>query len=42
VAGASVNKDVLAYALKKGLYVIIPSGETVDIEAPDDDALRIW
>ncbi|MDR2069149.1 MAG: hypothetical protein LBP71_04705 [Spirochaetaceae bacterium] len=34
VAGASVSKLVLAYALKKGLYVIIPSAETVDIEVP--------
>jgi hypothetical protein len=42
VAGASVNKNVLAYALKKGFYVIIPSGETVDIEVPDAGDLRIW
>jgi hypothetical protein len=38
VAGASLDRNVLAYALKKGLYVIIPSAETVDIEAPPTPA----
>jgi hypothetical protein len=42
VAGAVVDQNVLAYALKNGFYVIIPSGETVDIEAPDSANLRIW
>jgi predicted AAA+ superfamily ATPase len=42
VAGASVNQNVLAYALKNGLYVIIPSGETVDIEAPGAAGPQIW
>ncbi|MDR2053903.1 MAG: hypothetical protein LBP80_10870 [Treponema sp.] len=42
LAGASVNKNVLAYALKNGFYVIVPSGETVDIEVPDVGSLRIW
>jgi hypothetical protein len=42
VAGAVVDQNVLAYALKNGFYVIIPSGETVDIEAPDSVNLRIW
>jgi hypothetical protein len=42
VAGAVVDREVLAYALKNGFYVITPSGETVDIEAPDSRDLRIW
>ena len=42
VAGAVVDRETLAYALKNGFYVIIPSGETVDIEAPDSRNLRIW
>jgi hypothetical protein len=41
VAGAVVPKAVLQYALKKGFYVIIPSGETVDIEVPEGQP-RIW
>jgi hypothetical protein len=42
VAGAAVNQDVLAYALKSGFYVIVPSGETVDIKAPEGFRPRIW
>jgi hypothetical protein len=42
LAGAVVNERVLAYALKNGFYVIIPSGETVDIEAPEGFSPRIW
>jgi hypothetical protein len=42
VAGAVVDRQVLAYALKNGFYVIVPSGETVDIEAPDGFKPRIW
>ncbi|MDR0375323.1 MAG: hypothetical protein LBH85_06320 [Treponema sp.] len=42
VAGAIVPKNVANYALKRGFYVIIPTGETVDIKAPEDSALRIW
>ncbi|MDR0708800.1 MAG: hypothetical protein LBF77_01895 [Spirochaetaceae bacterium] len=42
VAGAVVTPEVIAYALKNGFYVIVPSGETVDIEAPDGFKPRIW
>jgi hypothetical protein len=42
VAGAVVTPEVTAYALKNGFYVIVPSGETVDIEAPDGFKPRIW
>jgi hypothetical protein len=42
VAGAVVTPEVAAYALKNGFYVIVPSGETVDIEVPDDFKPRIW
>ncbi|MDR3146276.1 MAG: hypothetical protein LBU21_08360 [Treponema sp.] len=42
LAGAVVDKRVLAYALQRGFYVIIPSGETVDIEAPEGFKPRIW
>ncbi|MDR0706907.1 MAG: hypothetical protein LBF60_03390 [Treponema sp.] len=42
VAGAVVDKNVADYALKNGFYVIVPSGETVDIEAPEPSNLRMW
>jgi hypothetical protein len=42
VAATAFNKGAEAYALKAGFYVIVPSGKTVDIEAPDAAALRIW
>ncbi|MDR0557688.1 MAG: hypothetical protein LBG43_07485 [Treponema sp.] len=42
VAGAVVDDNVVAYALKSGFYVIVPSGETVDIEAPEAANLRMW
>jgi predicted transcriptional regulator len=42
VAGAVIDQEVSAYALKNGFYVISPSGETVDITAPADSALRVW
>jgi hypothetical protein len=42
VAGAVVDRKVSEFALKNGFYVIIPSGETVDIEAPEGFSPRIW
>jgi hypothetical protein len=42
VAGVVVTQGVLAYALKNGFYVIVPSGETVDIAIPEGFAPRIW
>jgi hypothetical protein len=42
VAGAVVDQEVSAYALKNGFYVITPSGETVSIEAPEGFNPRIW
>ncbi|MDR1072588.1 MAG: hypothetical protein LBL45_02790 [Treponema sp.] len=42
VAGSVVTRSAADYALKNGFYVIIPSEETVDIEAPKDSNLRIW
>jgi hypothetical protein len=42
VAGAMVEKDVVEYANRNGLYVIIPSGDTVTIEIPDDFRPREW
>jgi DNA topoisomerase VI subunit B len=42
VAGAVVSPEVLAYALKNGFFVIVPSGETVDIKAPEGLQPRIW
>jgi hypothetical protein len=42
VAGAVVTPEVSAYALKNGFFVIVPSGETVDIKAPEDSRPRIW
>ena len=37
VAGVVFSKNDKIYALKKGLYVIEPSGETFDITAPEGD-----
>jgi hypothetical protein len=42
VAGAVVDQEVSAYAQKSGFYVIIPSGETVDIEVPEGFKPRVW
>jgi chromosome segregation ATPase len=42
VAGAVVDQQVMDYALKNGFYVIIPSGDTVNIEAPKSTQLRVW
>jgi DNA repair exonuclease SbcCD ATPase subunit len=42
IAGAVVTPEVLAYALKNGFYVIVPSGDTVNIEAPEGFNPRIW
>jgi hypothetical protein len=42
VAGAVIDREVSAYALKNGFYVISPSGDTVDIEAPEGFKPRIW
>jgi predicted RecB family endonuclease len=42
VAGAVTDEEVQAYAVKNGFYLIIPSGETVDIEIPDGFEPRIW
>jgi hypothetical protein len=42
VAGAVIYKGVSEYALKNGFFVISPSGETVDIEVPEDFRPRIW
>jgi hypothetical protein len=42
VAGAVIDQEVSAYALKNGFYVITPSGDTVDIEAPEGFKPRIW
>jgi Holliday junction resolvase-like predicted endonuclease len=42
VAGAVIDREVTVYALKIGFYVIVPSGETVEIEAPEGFKPRIW
>jgi Fe-S cluster assembly scaffold protein SufB len=42
MAGAIVDQEVLAYALKNGFYVIIPSREAVNVEAPEGFKPRIW
>jgi chromosome segregation ATPase len=42
VAGAVVTPEASAYALKNGFFVIVPSGETVDIKVPEDSRPRIW
>jgi hypothetical protein len=42
VAGAVLTPEVSAYALKNGFYVIVPSGETVDIKVPEGFRPRIW
>jgi hypothetical protein len=42
VAGAVVTREVSAYARKTGFYVIIPSGEAVEIEVPEGAGPRVW
>lgn len=42
VAGAVIDQEVAAYALKVGFYVIVPSGDTVEIDAPEGFKPRIW
>jgi hypothetical protein len=42
LAGAVFSERVSAYALKNGFYVIVPSGDTVEIEAPEGFQPRIW
>jgi hypothetical protein len=41
-AGAVIDQKVSAYALKTGFYVILPSGEAVEIEAPPGFNPRVW
>ena len=43
VAGATVSDKVLHYAWGKGLFVIVPSGESVTIaDVPEDFKVREW
>jgi hypothetical protein len=42
VAGAVIDREVTAYALKTGFYVIVPSGDTVKVEAPEGFKPRLW
>ncbi|MDR0586813.1 MAG: hypothetical protein LBG26_06200 [Treponema sp.] len=42
VAGAIVNASVKKYALRRGVYVIEQSGDTVKIEAPEGFKPRMW
>jgi len=42
IAGMIVNQNEKQFAFKKGLYVIVPSGETFDILAPEGFAPREW
>jgi hypothetical protein len=42
VAGAVVDQKVSAYARKTGFYVIIPSGEAVEIKVPEGCMPRMW
>jgi hypothetical protein len=42
VAGAVVDREVIEYANRNGLYVIIPSGDTVEIEVPEGFKPRTW
>jgi hypothetical protein len=42
VAGAITTKEVRAYALKAGFYVIVQSGDTVAIDVPPHFRPREW
>ena len=43
VAGATVPENVMRYAWKKGLFVLVPSGESVTIaDVPDNFKAREW
>ena len=43
VAGGTVHENVLVYAQRKGLFVIIPSGDSATIAAaPEGFKARVW
>jgi predicted RecB family endonuclease len=42
VAGAVIDREVADYALKNGFFVISPSGDTVDLTAPEGGGPRVW
>ena len=42
VAGAVVSDDVVKFAHKQGLYVIVQSGEAVEIIAPEGFVAKEW
>jgi hypothetical protein len=42
VAGASMEEKVKAFAFKMGFYVIVQSGDTVKIEAPEGFTPKLW
>jgi hypothetical protein len=43
VGGGVVRKEVLEYALKQGIYVIIQSGETIEIAPlPKGFKAKVW
>jgi hypothetical protein len=43
VAGGIVDENVLKYAFKKGLYVLVPSGKSIALaELPEGFKVREW
>jgi hypothetical protein len=43
VAGSIVDKKVCEYAQSKGLYVLVPSGDTVDVASvPEGFTRKEW
>ena len=43
IGGVVFRKNVREYALKQGLYILVPSGRAIDIIAPDGDSKpRAW
>lgn len=42
VAGMIVDEDIQNYAFKKGLYVVKPKGDGVEISNPENFKPRVW
>ena len=42
IAGAIMSKEISDYALKAGFYVIVQTGDTVEIHIPEDFSPREW
>jgi len=42
VAGMIVSDEVAQYAVKKGMFVVVPNGENVEVANPEDFEPTVW